>query len=42
LAAQFALAGGIVLIVSGFLIGNFLANRVEEVATRNAANATAH
>lgn len=42
LAAQFALAGGIVMVVSGVLIGNFVANRVEEVVTRNAANATAH
>lgn len=41
LARQFALAGGVVMLVSALLVGAFVSRRVEEVVVRNAANATA-
>ncbi|WP_299506803.1 histidine kinase [Cypionkella sp.] len=41
LARQFALAGGVVMLVSAGFGGYFVANRIEEVVVRNTANATA-
>lgn len=41
LAGQFALAGGVVMLVSALLVGAFVSRRVEEVVVRNTANATA-
>lgn len=41
LARQFALAGGVVMLVSALLVGSFVSRRVEDVVVRNAANATA-
>ncbi|SFH51651.1 Signal transduction histidine kinase [Palleronia marisminoris] len=41
LAAQFAIAGGIVLFASALLIGAWLTARIEESVVRNTANGTA-
>jgi signal transduction histidine kinase len=41
LARQFALAGGVVMLVATGLVGWFVAGRIEEVVVRNTANATA-
>ena len=41
LARQFALAGGVVMLVSAGLGGYVVSNRIEEVVVRNTANATA-
>ena len=41
LVQQFALAGGLVMLVSAGLGGSVVSNRIEEVVVRNTANATA-
>jgi signal transduction histidine kinase len=41
LAAQFALAGGIVMLAAMFLVGSFVSARIEAAVVRNSANATA-
>lgn len=41
LAAQFALAGGIVMLLAMLLVGQWVAMRIEEAVVRNWANATA-
>ena len=41
LVQQFALAGGVVMLVSAGLGGSVVSNRIEEVVVRNTANATA-
>lgn len=41
LARQFALAGGLVMMVATLAVGFFVSGRIEEVVVRNTANATA-
>ncbi len=41
LAAQFALAGGVVILAAALIVGSVVAGRIEEVVVRNTANATA-
>lgn len=41
LAAQFALAGGVVMLVAMLVVGQWVAARIEETVIRNWANATA-
>ena len=41
LAGQFAITGGVVVLVAALVVGSFVANRIEEVVVRNTANATA-
>lgn len=41
LARQFALAGGIVMLIAALVTGSVVARRIEEVVVRNTANATA-
>ena len=41
LVRQFALAGGIVMLIAALLGGFFVSRRIEEVVVRNTANATA-
>ena len=41
LAQQFALAGGVVMLLATVVVGLFVTGRIEEVVVRNTANATA-
>jgi signal transduction histidine kinase len=41
LAAQFALAGGVVILAAALAVGSVVAARIEETVVRNTANATA-
>lgn len=41
LAAQFALAGGVVMLLATFVVGYWVSSRIEEIVVRNTANATA-
>jgi signal transduction histidine kinase len=41
LATEFAVAGGIVMLIAMFLVGSFVASRIEDIVVRNRANATA-
>ncbi len=41
LATQFALVGGVVLVVATVVIGSFVVDRIEQAVVRNAANETA-
>jgi signal transduction histidine kinase len=41
LAQAFALAGGLVMVLAGMVVGFFVADRIEQTVVRNAANTTA-
>lgn len=41
LATQFAMAGGVVMLVSMLVVGSWVSGRIEETVVRNSANATA-
>ncbi len=41
LAAQFGLAGGLVMLLAALAVGYFVSGRIEDVVVRNTANATA-
>ena len=41
LAQAFALAGGLVMVLAGLVVGVFVADRIEQTVVRNAANTTA-